>query len=170
MPKYGPGRRESCWILVSFDDPAVAKTNAEMKPVPKRNAKKEGETEKPPPLGVVFCREKGNPWLFAQENGAMCLAESIVGNWKAEKVQVFGRQWNGKEAEVMHTFQKRIWIEMEWKAGRDYDFDGLLAEDDVRQATHDRFLKYARVGGRECWWKMQWTEQACTLRRWRRRI
>ena len=135
MPKYGPGRRESCWILVSFDDPAVAKTNAEMKPVPKRNAKKEGETEKPPPLGVVFCREKGNPWLFAQENGAMCLAESIVGNWKAEKVQVFGRQWNGKEAEVMHTFQKRIWIE-----GRGYQMKTLFRripeeEDEMRGAN-----------------------------------
>ena len=135
MPKYGQGRRESCWILVCFKDPLVAKTNDGMKPVPKRNAKKEGETEKPPPIGVVFCREKGNPWLFAQENGAMCLAGSLIGSWTAEKVQVFGRQWSGKEAEVMHTFQKKIWVE-----GRGYQMKTMFRripepEDEMRGAN-----------------------------------
>ena len=54
----------------------------------------------------------------------------------------------------------RARIEDEWSAGKDYDHDGLLEEEDPRQAMHERFRQYATVGGRKNWWTMRWTEMS----------
>ena len=55
---------------------------------------------------------------------------------------------------------ERRLIETRWKAGRDHDWDGLNGEGDVRAAIHERFARYAKVGGAECWWSMIWTEMS----------
>ena len=54
----------------------------------------------------------------------------------------------------------RAKLEKAWKAGKEYDWDGLLREPDVRAETHVRFGHYARIGGHESGWAVRWAEMA----------
>ena len=54
----------------------------------------------------------------------------------------------------------RMALELQWSASKEYDHDGLLAEEDTRQGIHQRFKQYATMGGRTNWWQLRWTEMA----------
>ena len=51
-------------------------------------------------------------------------------------------------------------LERAWGAQRDYDHGGLMAEQDVRAAEHERFARFAAVGGAVSFWTLRWTEMA----------
>ena len=54
----------------------------------------------------------------------------------------------------------RAKLEAEWNADKEYDHDGLMEEEDPRQAMHERFQQYATMGSRRNWWTMRWTEMS----------
>ena len=100
--------------------------------------------------GTLAARE----WIVEEWDPELQPTRADLGSAEPQTRSKGGLTWSEPAVEA------RKKLERAWGAQRDYDHGGLMAEQDVRAAEHERFARFAAVGGAVSYWTLRWTEMA----------